>query len=452
MLGLSRWHLVKGLAAILCIFGVVSLALIYFIPAPPSKIAMATSVIKGTTYDFYAQRYRERFARANVKLELRESRGSVETLSLLQDAVSGVQFAFMYGGTSDGEHAPGLLSLGVIYNNPFWVFYSSDEAFDRLAQLKGKRIAVGPAGTAVRKAAEQVLGTDGVTAATATFLPIAGTAAVEALRDGKVDAYWIASAPESPAIQTMLRMPNVRLMSFARAEALTRIFPDLVRLTLPQGVFDIAENIPPNDVTLIATTVRILIRDDLHPQIVSLLLQALIKEHGGPGIFQRVGEFPTQTDPEYPMAASVTDFYKNGPSLLQRHLPLWLTVHVQRAIAVLVAAIAIGIPLFSFAPKLYLWFVKSYMAKLYRRLRVVEKASQAELTVPQAIALQTELESIDQAASILPMRHSDLFLEFNRHVESARARLVSRLVEVRSQTVKSARPPSVQTPLAASRP
>ena len=344
----------------------------------------------------------------------------------------------MYGGTSDGEHTPGLLSLGIVYNNPFWVFYSSAEAFDRLSQLKGKRIAVGPAGTAVRQAAEKVLGTDGVTAATATFLPIAGSAAVEALRDGKVDAYWIASAPESPAVQTMLRMPNVRLMSFARAEALTRIFPNLVRLTLPQGVFDIAANIPSSDVTLIATTVRILIRDDLHPQIVNLLLPILIKEHGGPGIFQRAGEFPTQTDPEYPMAASAVDFYKNGPSFLQRHLPLWLTTHVQRAITALVAAIAIGIPLFNFAPKLYLWFVKSYMAKLYRRLRIVEKESQAELTVPRAVALQTELENIDQAASILPMRHSDLFLEFNRHIESVRARLVSRLVEVRSQTVKVA--------------
>ncbi len=438
MLGLNRWHLLKGLAAILCIAGSASLALIYFIPAPPSKMAITTSVIKGTTYEYYAQRYRERFARANLKLELRESSGSAETLRLLQDASSGVQIAFMYGGTSDGEHAPGLLSLGVIYNNPFWVFYSSAEAFDRLSQLKGKRIAVGPAGTAVRKAAEQVLGTDGVTATTATFLPIAGTAAVEALRDGAVDAYWIASAPESPAVQTMLRMPNVRLMSFARAEALTRIFPDLVRLTLPQGVFDIAANVPPNDVTLIATTVRILIRDDLHPQIVSLMLQTLIKEHGGPGIFQRAGEFPTRTDPEYPMAASVDDFYKNGPSLLQRNLPLWLTVHVQRAVALLVAAVAIGIPLLNFAPKLYLWLVKSYMAKLYRRLRVVEKESQSELTVPRAVALQAELENIDQAASILPMRHSDLFLEFNRHIESARARLVSRLVEVRSQVAEVA--------------
>ena len=246
------------------------MALIYFIPTPPSKIAIATSAIKGTTFEYYAQRYRERFARANVRLELRESPGSVETLRLLQDVSSDVQIAFMYGGTSDGEHAPGLLSLGVIYNNPFWIFYSSAEPFDRLSQLTGKRIAVGPPGTAVRQAAEHVLGTDGVTAETATFLPIAGSAAVEALRDGKVDAYWIASAPESPAVQTMLRMPNVRLMSFARAEALTRIFPDLVRLTLPQGVFDIAANIPPNDVSLIATTVRILIRDDLHPHTASI--------------------------------------------------------------------------------------------------------------------------------------------------------------------------------------
>jgi TRAP-type uncharacterized transport system substrate-binding protein len=438
MLGLGWSGLIKGLAAVLCILGVVSLALIYFIPTPPSKIAMATSVIKGTTYDYYAQRYRERFARANVKLEFRESPGSVETLGLLQDAVSGVQFSFVYGGTSDGEHTPGLLSMGLIYNNPFWVFYSSSEPFDRLSQLKGKRIAVGPAGTAVRQAAERVLGTDGVTAETATFLPIAGSAAVEALRDGKVDAYWIASAPESPAVQTMLRMPNIRLMNFARPEALTRIFPDLVRLTLPQGVFDIAANIPPNDVTLIATTVRILIRDDLHPQTVSLLLQILIKEHGGPGIFQRAGEFPTQIDPEYPMAASVTDFYKNGPSFLQRYLPLWLTVHVQRAIAVLVTAIAIGIPLFNFAPKIYRWFLQDRMRKLYRRLMVVEKEMQKKPTAPQLVALQADLEAIDQASAILPMRHSEVFFGLKRDIDATRTHLASRVVEVRSQIVNAA--------------
>ena len=100
--------------------------------------------------------------------------------------------------------------------------------------------------------------------------------------------------------------------------------------------------------------------------------------------------------------------------------------------------VAIGLPLFNFAPRLYLWFVKSHMTKLYRRLRVVEKELQAEATIPKVVTLQTELENIDQAASILPMRHSDLFFDFNRHIESARARLAARLVELRSQMAKVA--------------
>ena len=438
MLGFDRWHLLKLIAATLCIFGIVSLALIYFIPAPPSKISIAVTTIKGTTFEYYFQRYRERFARANVKLEPRDSPGSAENLRLLQDAGSGVQIALMYGHISDGEHAPGLLSMGVIYNSPFWIFYSSAEPIDRLSQLKGKRIALGRPGLATRQAAERILGTDDVTADTATFMSIAGTDAVEALRDGKLDAYFIIAAPESPAIQTMLRMPNVRLMSFARAEALTRIFPDLVRLTLPQGVFDIAANIPPNDLTLIATTVRILIRDDLHPQIVSLLLQTLIKEHGGPGVFQRAGEFPTQTDPEYPMAASVTDFYKNGPSFLQRHLPLWLTVYVQRAIAVLLTAIAIGIPLFNLLPKLYRWLVRERIFKLYRRLRVVEKKLQSVLSPPQLRALENDVDKIDRDGSILPIptRHSEVFFSLKAHIDLIRTRLAARLVEAHSQAAK----------------
>jgi hypothetical protein len=34
MLGFNRWHLLTGLAATLCMVGIVSLALIYFFPAP----------------------------------------------------------------------------------------------------------------------------------------------------------------------------------------------------------------------------------------------------------------------------------------------------------------------------------------------------------------------------------------------------------------------------------
>ena len=209
-----------------------------------------------------------------------------------------------------------------------------------------------PGGIATRFTAEQILGKGGTTAETATFLPFAGSAADKALNDGAVDVVWIIGVPEATAVQSFLRNLKVRLMSFPMAEAFTRLFPDLNRLILSQGVVDIDKNIPPVDIQLIGTTSKILIRNDLHPEIVQLLLQTMKEVHSGSDIFHRNGEYPNGTDAEYTIAATAIDFYRNGPSFMQRHLPLLLSVHVQRAIAVLVTALAIGFPLFRFLPQL----------------------------------------------------------------------------------------------------
>ena len=408
MLAFNRWLLFKILAATLCVVGLTSLLLIYFIPAPQATVTIATAP-KGGYFEYYGHRYQQIFARAHVNLDVRLTKGSPENLNLLKDRTSGVQVGFVAGGISDGKHEPELLSLGTIQYFPFWIFYSSIEPIDRLSQLKGKRIAVGPVGSGTRQQAERILGIADITSKNATLLPFANEAAVDALRNGNVDVVFILGTPNTPAIEDLLRIPGVRLMSFPRAEAFTRIFPDLVRLVLPEGVIDFNRNIPPNDVTLLGTATRVLVRSDLHPGIVNLLLQTMVEAHGEAGIFQRAGEFPIPSDPEYPMAASALDFYKSGPSFLQRHLPLWTVTHVQRLFALSLAAAAICFPLFNFAPRLYGWFSQIKINNLYCRLRAVEKELQAELAVPRLVALQTDLENIDHGASILPMRHSDLF-------------------------------------------
>ena len=112
-----------GFAVILGIVGIISLALVYFIPAPPTTVKMATA-FKGTSFDYYGGRYRDAFAHSGVKLELRETQGTEENLRLLLAPNSGVQMAFAYGGIIDSEHTTGVMSLGVIYNTPFWIFYS----------------------------------------------------------------------------------------------------------------------------------------------------------------------------------------------------------------------------------------------------------------------------------------------------------------------------------------
>jgi hypothetical protein len=165
--------------------------------------------------------------------------------------------------------------------------------------------------------------------------------------------------------------------------------------------------------------------------------QTMKEEHGGPGLFQRAGEFPMSTDLQYPMAQIAVDYYKDGPSLLAKYLPFRMAIYARRTIALLIATLAIVLPVFGFAPRLYGWFVQERLRKLYRRLRVVENAMQVELTIPQAEALQSHLVDIDRVASAVPMRHSDLFFIFRYHLDQTRSRLAARLAEAQNRKPKS---------------
>ena len=134
MLGFNRWHLLTGLAATLCMVGIVSLALIYFFPAPPSKIAIASSV-EGVAFETFAQRYREKLPGFHVTLDLRPTAGGIDNLKPIEDENSGVNAAFLFSGITDSTKSPGLMSFGRIGFNPIWVFYRGTETLDRLSQL-----------------------------------------------------------------------------------------------------------------------------------------------------------------------------------------------------------------------------------------------------------------------------------------------------------------------------
>ena len=439
MLGFNRWHLLKGSAAVLCIAGVASLALMYFFPAPPSTITIAVG-FKGGSYGLLAARYKEILARDHVNLVLRNTVGGAEHFKLLQDKKSGVQAAMVQGGISDDEKSPGLLSLGRINYQIFCIFYRADDSLNDLTELKGKRIAAGPVGSAGRVVAEKVLTISGVTSENSTLLPLTGQAAADALNDGNVDAAILGLSSDAPILQALLRDSRVRLMSVTDAEALTRFFPFLVRLVLPRGAIDYAKKIPASEIVLFATTNSILVRNDLHPSHISLLAQALKETHNKRELFQEAGEFPTLTDPEFPMAEGAVDFYKNGLPFLDKYLPHWVVPHVQRLFAALLAGGAIAFPLFSFAPKLFKSFVQYRLGSMYRRLRAIEARLQQCASPLEVSALEAELEGIDRQIHLLgvPMQHSDLFFSIKAHLDDVRAHLKSSRAKLLSQGTRAA--------------
>ena len=108
-------------------------------PATQGKIVM-TAGAEGGIYHNYAQRYAQILKRDGITLDIRTSSGSVENFQRLRDDDSEFQVGFIQSGTGNSEQAPGIQTIAAISYEPIWVFYKGNATYDRLSQLRGKRI------------------------------------------------------------------------------------------------------------------------------------------------------------------------------------------------------------------------------------------------------------------------------------------------------------------------
>lgn len=248
-------------------------------PAPPKTISISTGGPKGA-YFGYGQQYAKILQRSGITLKVEPSAGSIQNLHRLTTTdEGGVNIALMQGGISNQDKTAGVMSLGRIFLEPLWVFYRKDLEITKLTDLKDKRIAVGPSNSGTRHLATSLLTANNITDANSQLLKLSGKNAIDALLKGTVDAVFLVIAPRSPFIKELLKNQNLKLMNFERAEAYTRIFPFLSKVTLPQGTIDFVKNIPANDISLVATSAALVAKDDLHPALAGLLVGALKEVH-----------------------------------------------------------------------------------------------------------------------------------------------------------------------------
>lgn len=431
MLGYTRLHLLAALTVLAALIAAIWIVLGFVFPPPPTTVDFASSY-PGGHFQALAKRYKSILSRSGVTLNVIATDGSVENLKLLNDQKRKISIGLMQGGVGNAETAPDLLSLGRIDYQVFWLFYLASENFSDLTQLKGKRVALAPVGSGARIVCERILNKAGVTSDNSTLLYLAPEQAFSALKNKTIDALFFNFSPESAILRSLLGISDFRVMSFDDAEALARVFPYLVRLVLPRGVVDYEQKIPPTDVVLIGTTNAVLVRKELHPAIMDLLTQAMVEVHSAPGLFEHVHEFPTPADPEYTVADEARDLLKNGPAV--QYLPFWVGNYVKRAIGVFVTVIAIVLPLFSYGPRIYRWFVEYHLLALYKRLRIIERHLKGGIDAENAARLKAQIESLDRELIDMgvPVQHSDLYFMMKSHLNLVRNRLEALGTELKS--------------------
>lgn len=401
-------------------------------PAPPRTLTISTGGESGAYYAF-AKRYAAILEKNGVRLDIKTSAGSLENLARLNKGE--VDVAFVQGGVRPAEAAedePALQSLGSMYYEPVWVFYRGSRTYDRLGELAGKRIAVGAEGSGVRGLALQLLEANEVPIDGKHLLPLSGLDAAEELQQGRVDAAFIIAAPEAPVVQVLLRSPGVRIMSFSQSDAYTRRFPFLTRVTLPHGVVDLVRDVPPADTTLLAATANLVVSEHTHPALISLLLQATSEVHGKSGFFQRTGEFPAYLDTSFELNDDARRFMKSGPPFLQRYLPFWAAVFVDRMVVLLLPLIALLVPLMRIAPAIYTWRIRSKIFRVYGELKFLESEVRKDYTPARHAEFFGRLDRIEEAANNrnVPLAFTDLVYTLREHINLVRKQLLRREQEL----------------------
>ncbi|MBY0336752.1 MAG: TAXI family TRAP transporter solute-binding subunit [Acetobacteraceae bacterium] len=198
----------------------------------------------GSAFLPYAEGVARHLNGEGIAVEVRQSAGSLENLSRVEDEATGIGTAFL-GSVWDalqgtpaarGRRHANIRALWPMYETSFQVVAPEPSGLTRFAQLDGKRVgagpAAGPAETFLRAAAE---------AAGISITVVSGTPAEMSagLLSGAMDALWQGAIVPIPSILAVLRERPARVFGPGEevAARVTQRLPYLSPTALPPGTY-----------------------------------------------------------------------------------------------------------------------------------------------------------------------------------------------------------------------
>ncbi|MGH7303569.1 MAG: TAXI family TRAP transporter solute-binding subunit [Candidatus Rokuibacteriota bacterium] len=420
------WVLVPALGIMLVVFAVLSRLVE---PMPPRRITLSTGRENGAYY-LFAKEYAKLAAADGFTVEIMTGAGTVETLKRL--AAGQAMAGFVQGGTGEAAPTEGLLSLGSLYYEPVWLFHKRSRPLRGINELRGLSIQVGEEGSGIRPLALRLLRDSGVTAQNSSLLALTSEGAATALEAGRIDAAFFIMSPTVPLVRRLLLSPTVSLWSVRRTVAYTTRYRFLSTVTLGEGAVDLVANVPDRDIVLLAATATLVVREDVHPVIVRLLLKTAEIVHSRPGLFEAPHAFPSDTLVELPLHEVARRYLRKGPPLLERYLPFWIAVTAERWALLLLPVIGILLPLIRILPSLYNSQMRKRITRWYREVHDIDHAlgratpEEAQAAVERLRDVQGRLARVAPPPPGLMGEYYDLKQHVEWLIEQAEARAASR--------------------------
>jgi len=406
---------------------------------PPNKIVMATGQAGGV-YDSFGREYAKRLSTQGLRVELVNTAGSVDNFRRI---IAGkVDIAFAQSGTyqvvTDLEHK--VSGLAAIYYEPLWIFVRRGIRIEDKIPYRPGTVSLGPKGSGTEAVAKDILAEEGYDVASPAIVNLPSVDARRELIAGKLDVAFFVTSYRDPGIIELMRHKDLRLTSFRREVAYTRKFRGLTPVKIPEGLLDLKDNIPAENITLLSPSALLVARDTINPRLVELLLKVAQAVHGPGDLLDPPLKFPSLEGVDVPINEAAETYLTSGESFLSRNLPYRALRWVLLLKLLLLPLLAVWLPLLRLAPLIASWRKGRWLKRYYARLRDVEgKLATArwpnELRdgINELESLRGEVQAVSRK---LPLQQQQDIYHWRLHVQLILNEALERLGRMEAATVR----------------
>jgi len=407
---------VISVLSIVLVGGATWLAYQFVEPAPPDTLRVASGSTQGA-YHAFALELAAEFETEGIAFQVIETEGSIENLALLK--AGKVDLAFVQSGLAVAAEHPTLRSLASLYYEPLWIFSTRQPRPERITDLAGLRVAIGPEGSGTRRVALQLLEANGIAPEALTLMPFSDTEAADELLAGRIDAAFVISSVDGAMVRALLGSPGVTLMDFTRAEAYARRYPFFNRLVLPAAVIDLQADIPSRDIDLVAAAATLVSREQVHPALIGLAMQAADRVFARTTLFSGAERFPSADFVDLPLARAAERHFRYGPPFLQRYLPFWAANLIDRLKLLALPLIALLLPLSRLLPPAYRWTVRKKVFRWYEEVQRIDQRASDDTRPAALSACLADLARIEDDARdvVVPLGYAHELYALRQHID-----------------------------------
>ncbi|GAB1484465.1 TAXI family TRAP transporter solute-binding subunit [Treponema sp.] len=274
------------IAQLLAVVALVSLAFVSCQKqaSQPSNLILATGGTSGTYYPFggaMAQIWNKSIEKMNVtaqstgasKENIRLVGKSEADLAIVQNDV--MAYAAQGIELFDGEKVETFRTVATLYPEIVQIVANPASGIKTIADMRGKRVSVGDAGSGVEANAKQILAAYGLSFDDVKAAHLSFKESASALKDKQLDAFFVTAGVPNAAIQEISALSEVNLLSIddATAAKLGDAYKFYTKVSIPADTYKGMQG-PAHTLAVKAT---LIVRKDLSDAIVYNLTKSLFE-------------------------------------------------------------------------------------------------------------------------------------------------------------------------------